>query len=330
MLAPLEKTYQSYIENRIIYEQSLTTTSTLRAFVRWVHNTYPGEIYLTQEMLDIWCSKRETEEWNSFVNRISHLKGYIIYLANHGYSDYSVPYYPKKKEHPVYEPIDDKMIMNLIRAADEISNEEYFHAMNQSKGVRRIERQIKAIILPVSVRFAYSSGVRPTETRLLTRKSVDLTNGVIHISVAETKGYRERIIVLDDDVLSLFRQFDQKIDAIVRERKTFFSNAQGEPYSEWWWRNQFRECWDRYNAPISGDVDKPVTAYSLRHNYVIQNIASLEETANHKKMLALSYSLGHSSIKRTLYYSHMTPRLSSALERSAPGFLRNILKDEDE
>lgn len=317
MLAPIDQYYR-YIDTRRVFAQSMSTTQILCTFINWIGLIFPDEKYFTQEMFDVWCQKRDTEAWNTFVNRIGHLKGFVKYLADLGYDEYFLPCYSKRKEHPFYTPISEAEIMNFITASDEISNFELAKSENTNNANQKIQRIIKALILPVSSRFLYASGVRPTEIRLLERNSIDLNTGIIKISASETKGYRERMIAVSEEMRLLFMDYDCKMNEYVPNRRVFFSKANGENYSDWWWRRVFRECWDRYNQGTG------VVAYNMRHNYVIENIAKLDGTESDKHMLALSASLGHSSLNRTMYYAHMTPRLASALERADPDFLKEV------
>lgn len=80
--------------------------------------------------------------------------------------------------------------------------------------------------------------------------------------------------------------------------------------SKAWITLNFNKLWYQYN-------DSYANAYALRHHYAITNINSwtnvgIEFTS---KLLALSRSMGHSSIESTMYYYSLVPGLRDKLEK---------------
>ena len=66
----------------------------------------------------------------------------------------------------------------------------------------------------------YCCGLRPIEARRLRRKDVNLFNGTVNI--LESKGHKDRIVVLSEDMLELCRNYGQCVETIYPDRKYFF------------------------------------------------------------------------------------------------------------
>ncbi|MFR6378352.1 MAG: tyrosine-type recombinase/integrase [Oscillospiraceae bacterium] len=68
----------------------------------------------------------------------------------------------------------------------------------------------------------YCCGLRPVEARRLRREDVSLRDGVVKI--LESKGHKDRIVVLSESMLALCVTYDQRADTIYPDRKYFFQS----------------------------------------------------------------------------------------------------------
>lgn len=62
----------------------------IKLFDHYCDEHYPGET-LRQEMVDIWCARRETENVNSCYTRMLVIRLFIEYLHKHGQTDILPP-----------------------------------------------------------------------------------------------------------------------------------------------------------------------------------------------------------------------------------------------
>ena len=326
---PIDSMYHKYMEYQEVYKPKMSARPLLSAFVHWCHKNYPGEEFLTQEMLDNWCSVRPTEEWNTCAQRVSRINTFVRFCEERGYGPYSIRKMKKTKEWPFYKELQQEEIIRFFESVDEYSNELFLKSgasvkSDKLNGIRSIGMLLKAIQIPVIYRLDYSTGMRPNETRLLMRRSVNLDRGYIHLTVAEVKGYVERIVPINESLMPWLDKYDEIMEKIVPDRKAFFSRQDGQPHSAWWYRTVFRVCWDRRNK-------SKAVAYAFRHHYVIENIVETNgNMINTKKLIALSNTLGHTKLKRTKYYSHMTPRLGMVTQKARNSFFNEINEDEYE
>ena len=152
-------------------------------------------------------------------------------------------------------------------------------------------------------RLFYCCGLRLAEACYLRRRCVDLEKGTLRI--LQSKGDKDRLVYLSDDVRAMCRDYDAWMQAIIPDREWFFPGRRpGKPFQKTSIDKKFGEFWNR--TSFSGKVDKKPTIHGLRHTFVVDKmnewmLAGIDTDA---MMPYLSRYLGHSSIQETQYYFH--------------------------
>lgn len=277
----------------------------IKLFDHYCADKYPTCGELQQDMVDSWCAKRVTETNSSQDTRTRVVRAFIEYLRNRELTD-AIPPKRLKPESLVYAPyaFDDDELQRFFNECDNIQ-----------PYLGRISSRIRKLTIPVFFRLLYSSGLRTTEARLLRTENVDLVRGVLDIR--QSKGYDQHHVVLHDTMNDLMRRYDQAISALQPDRVYFFESSKGSHYSRDWVQDNFREFWNKANAPAD------VVAYDIRHHYAIVNINSWIDDGFefNDKLQYLSKSMGHRSIEATRYYYSIVPRLADTLrEKTEDGF----------
>lgn len=316
-----EQWHADFIDYRSAYGYKTGTYNFIRCFLNWCTRDYPDDPYLRQEMLDIWRAKRPTENEVSHGNRAASLNKFLVFVNDRGGGPFSL-YTGRLPEHRV-EPavITPEQIGNFFKAVDELSAENE----NVNWFTNRMI-YLKAIEAPVIFRLLFSSGLRPNEARLLRREDVDIENGIIYLR--QTKGYIERIIALHPTMTALLRQYDKLIRAVMPDIDPFFPTHEGEYHNSSWLRTKFKALWYKYN-PKPKEGEREVVVYAFRHNYAIENIMNWHQDGYNadKRLVALSRSMGHVSIKATQYYFHLVPRFADILEETEGDFINSIIPE---
>ena len=75
----------------------------IRLFDRYCAEHYPGEA-LRQEMVDIWCARRKTENVNSCYTRTLVIRLFIGYLRKRGQTDVLAPPALKQNKRTTHPP----------------------------------------------------------------------------------------------------------------------------------------------------------------------------------------------------------------------------------
>ena len=271
----------------------------IRLFDRHCATMLPRATELTQEMVDGWCRRRETELLsNSHRGRIYVIFHFVNYLKARNLTGINAPSIPVKMPR-TYIP----------HAFTEEELENFFKACDSLPGVpRKRDVLLRKIAVPVFFRLLYSSGIRTNEARLLRVSDVNLDNGVLDIRYS--KGHSQHFIVLHDTMLVLMRRYDSAMRMLYPEREYFFSSSRGSYYTQQWIVVNFRQLWYKHNTAHA-------VAYELRHNYAIENINRWvgEGLDFLDKLLYLSRSMGHSDLESTKYYYSLVPALNGILSR---------------
>jgi len=163
------------------------------------------------------------------------------------------------------------------------------------------------VMFPVMMRLTYTCGLRPNESRVLKYKNINFNTGTILIS--ETKGHKERIVVMSPDMLARAREYDTKRAPLSHGSEYFFPKWDGGVYEPRVIQGCFSECWRRANQNVPRDELPGVRVYDLRHRFatsaIIRWINSGAELG--AKLTYLRAFMGHESINETLYYVHFLP-----------------------
>jgi len=111
------------------------------------------------------------------------------------------------------------------------------------------------------VRILYCCGLRPIEACRLVPADVDLSVGKLHIR--ESKGHKDRIVMMAHDVTAYMHNFDKQAKRIMPNRQWFFPNASGNICDNRWLSSTFRQISDKLRiGAVCGN--KP-TLYSFRY-----------------------------------------------------------------
>ena len=73
--------YNDYMQYRLSYSDKKPANDFVRCFLNWCGRTYPDETVLTQQMLDTWCAKRDTENGNSHGSRVSAINRFLDFVS---------------------------------------------------------------------------------------------------------------------------------------------------------------------------------------------------------------------------------------------------------
>ena len=269
------------------------------SFDRYCAEQFPDDKCLSQEMIDLWCRKRDTETNLSCHTRQCCIVALVKYLRARGLSNVHGPDRPKKNR-SLYVPhaFTDEELRNFFHACDSIC---------YKPGHRRRCDKLKKLTTPVIFRVLYSTGMRTNEARLLARDDVGLEEGII--SIKQSKGEQQRYVVIHPTLLPILQRYDRKVAVLCPDRHYFFPSPRGGCLTNTWITDVFREMWDKYNSSHA-------TAYELRHHYAIVNINHWQDMGFelYDHLLYLSKSMGHCSEESTRNYYAIVPAHADTLE----------------
>ncbi len=285
----LQELYDDYVEYRAVSGLKTSTLKSLTLFVHSLQKEHGHEVQLTQVYFDNWYKRRETEKPNSYRARTLPVKTFVEFANLRGLS---------QLELPSDSAFDKTRVLPHIFIDEELFK--FFKACDELETGCQLSSKLNRIEIPVFYRLLYSSGLRLPEVRFLLKKDVNLKDGIIE--VRRTKGYNEHRVVLHDSMVELLSLYDSKVELLMPGRKVFFPNRKDQYHCAQWVNIHFKELWSKYNT-------SKCLAYAFRHNYAIANINSWHSLGYgiSFRLAALSRSMGHTSLRSTLYYFHLVP-----------------------
>ena len=319
----MNREYKSGFKDELVYFREKLTLANrwnrvyrdnLKFFDEYCQRKYPAET-INQQMINEWCTKRETETNNSHNTRILGIREFVKYLQVHGFPDLLLPENLKSEGR--------KYIPHLF-ATEELKR--FFHEcdkIEKSESNNRIPTKIRAITIPVFFKLLYSTGMRTTEARFLKIQDVDLKEGVVNIR--KSKGYDQHYVALHESTIKMLSEYNEKIKMYQPNREYFFESPVNGYYSKQWVYESFKKYWKKANE---GVYARP---YDLRHNYAIENINRWEGKSFDitEKLNILSKSMGHKNTNATVYYYSLCPALADLLIDKTEKSMNEITQEID-
>jgi len=297
MNTPVSGNFKPYIEGLIEQKRAIgypynTSAQKLKAFSVFCMNNYPNETILTKEIAMHWSEKRQSEHVNGLLRRITPIRQLAKYMNSLGIDAYIIPPgIPGKQTRYVPHIFTDQELQAFFAEIDRCAVSPYSPARH--------------LVIPVFFRVLYCCGLRLSEARLLKVEDVDLETG--KLTIRQSKGNKDRNVMLSEEVLNLCRIYHSKVDHILPDRVGFFPNRGGEFYSHIAIDCWFHLFWDKTGITnISGN---PPRVHDFRHSFAVKrlNLWVQEGKDLNAYLPYLSMYLGHAHLTETDYYLHFVP-----------------------
>ncbi len=266
----------------------------------------------SQALVDAWSIQRSTENRASRNSRIGRIKLLAEYMDSMGLpmnvsfefgsSEHSKTYVPTREEASVL-----------------------FSVIDGWNPVFGIPGYVSCAY-PVLFRLYYCLGLLLNEAVVLQRKDVSFDCATLYIR--HSKGDKDRIVFVQNDLLDLMKRYDEKVSASLPGRQWFFPSKTLGQHP--WKHNicrRFRLFWQMAFPDWKG---KRPTVHSLRHAFVVHTVNDWVEEGRDALMLLpyLSRFLDHGSIEDTMYYYHLWDTETGAFARFID--LPSAIEDETE
>lgn len=255
---------------------------------------------ITRDMVMQWAIQRPTEGKNYRNQRVSIVRQLARYLQSLGKN----PYIPK---HFASEAVAVPHVFSRAELTSFFSVVDAY--MPPQPAFRRFVPTYQVLF-----RLFYCCGLRLAEGCYLRRACVDLKNGTIEI--LQSKGNKDRLLFLSDDVLAICKAYDEVMQNIATNREWFFPGWHPDrAIRKTSVDKKFAEFWNK--TPFAGTVDKKPTVQCLRHTFVVDKMNEWMGAGVDTGVMMpyLSRYLGHSSISETQYYFHTIEQASPIIRR---------------
>lgn len=182
------------------------------------------------------------------------------------------------------------------------------------------------LVIPVYFRLLYCCGLRTGEARTLRASDVDLQQGLIDI--IESKGHRSRRVPISQDLLILFRRYDERVSKIYPDRIYFFPTTRSGCYKGKSIAPIFRKIWKA--AGLAQGYGNRPRAYDFRHHFALSNLNKwiAADVDINSKLPYLTRYMGHSCMESTDYYLHLVPEFFKTFSEKVR-ITENVLPEVD-
>lgn len=312
--------FKIYIEGLIEQKQSLgypyvSSGRILYNFDNYCLKNFPNEHTLTSEIVMSWASIRENEHQNGLLRRITPIRQLAKYMNSIGIESYILPSnIPKKQIRYVPHIFTTLELSEFFNAIDNC------HISPSSPG--------RHLVIPVLFRLLYCSGLRSSEARLLHVSDVTIKSGSVFIR--ESKGHKDRIIYLSDDMVRLCKQYNEKIELLYPDRKAFFPNPKGSFYGNSMIIYWFHLFWDDLIIDRSY-TGNSARVHDFRHTFAVNRLNEWvrEEKDINAYLPYLSMYMGHENQADTDYYLHLVPEFFPVFRDKSTKISEHLLPEVD-
>lgn len=240
--------------------------------------------------LDVWGD--ESSSYHS--QRISFVRQLSLYMNSLGIHAY-IPIESVKKGGTVPHFLDRKELLAFFHSLD------VNHPRTKHLYAWRMWNTYRVIF-----RLIYSCGLRNSEACNLRAEDVRLEQGFI--TIYHSKGDKDRLVYLSEDMLELLFRYKQYIcDSLGFTPFWFFPARNPKKHVHKATIDaRFNKAWT-HTSYASCECKKP-TVHCLRHSFVVDRMnAWINEGLSYDQMLPyLCKHLGHRSVEESLYYYHLS------------------------
>lgn len=266
----------------------------LYRFSEFCNLHFPNEQELTETIVKKWI-QNPNDYGNAYQTyRMAAVRNLALYMIGMGQTAYVLPeeFYPRPDPRYAVRIYTKDELALIFKYADTVEP-------NKNSPFRHI-------IIPVIYRLIYCCGLRPGEALKLRMENIDL--GSKEIRVVQSKGLKDRIVVMSDDIATLCIKYNTVANAMCPTRKYFFhSTRTNGALGKTWANKNFNALLQQAN--IDNSLFSKPRLYDLRHTFATHCLQHWIEQGKdiNSKLPYLSAYMGHADVTSTAYYIHLLP-----------------------
>lgn len=276
----------------------------LAEFDCFCSNHFPDKYSLDKELVEAWVYHTESKSVQEIQKRfrtMMHLGNYMLPLRGGTYIAKNTLKTVKPEEPHIFT---------------DAQLEEFFQFCDGFKAVKY--PPYRHLVTSVIFRMIYCCGLRNSEACHLKCCDINLQDGTIKIY--ESKGHKNRVVYMSEDLTELCRKYDSAMVTMNPGREYFFSSSRAGYYNNTLVCALFDSILKK--TSFYGKTSKKPTCHGLRHTFAVNSMRKcIAEGENFDIMIRyLSRYMGHSCPQNTMYYLHMAVNLVPEIRKMTKGY----------
>lgn len=267
-------------------------------------NHFPDKDLLDKKLVEAWVYDTKSKSLQEIQKRFRtmiHLGNYMLPLG-------FVTYIPKNTI-KIAKPEEPHIFTDA-------QLEEFFQFCDGYKVLKY--PPYRHLVVPILFRMIYCCGLRNSEACHLKCCDITLQDGTIKIY--ESKGHKNRLLYMSEDLTELCRKYDSAMVTMNPGREFFFPCSRADYYSNTSVCKLFDSILNK--TSFCGKTSKKPTCHGLRHTFAVNSMRKcIANGENFDIMIRyLSRYMGHSCPQNTMYYLHMAVNLVPEIRKMAKGY----------
>lgn len=261
----------------------------LKLFDRFYLENGYNELIITRDISMQWATQKKSEGNNFRRVRVSCLRQLSLYMNSMGIESY-IPHSMPSATLTVPYLLDRKEIAALFYVIDTY--------LPQDPRWHRFSMEYQVLY-----RMYYCCGMRVSEACCLKKEDVNLDKGIL--TVRQSKGNKDRLVYMADDLTFLCRKYSRKMEIMCPDSIWYFPRMSYQKHLDKSHISaKFKKFWRM--TPYAEKCSKEPTPHGLRHAFVINRLNQWMEKGLQLDIMMpyLSRYLGHSDIEHSMYYYH--------------------------
>jgi integrase len=278
---------------------------------------YPEQCIITNELISAYLTTLSGKHPRTIRTRISIVNEFSKYLSNIGIQSalLNTKFLSKIVKFRPYI-FSSKELTDFFAAADNLDYSP--------------KNSLRHITYPLFFRLLYSSGLRLNEATSLQIKDIDFDNCLVKILNAKLD--KHRLVPINPKLMDKFLLYFNKYHKFSSEDSYFFIGHTDNKISRQSIERNFHEIRWKANIPYinrdhkSNNISGP-RVHDLRHTFAVNCLKRwVQQGKNLNTYLPILQAyLGHSSLRDTAYYLHLTTELFPDIMSKLNYSINNII-----
>ncbi len=276
----------------------------LNDFDTFCKDCFPNKRTLDKELVETWIYQTESKSIQEIQKRFRTM----VHLGNYMLSIGTDAYIAKNKLKRT-KPAEPHIFTNA-------QLEEFFRCCDSFKQVKY--PPYRHLVAAVIFRVIYCCGLRNSEACHI--KCCDINLQDCTIKIYESKGHKNRIVYMSEDLKNLCLKYDSVMEKALPGRAYFFPSSRADHYNNTTVCKLFDTILKK--TSFSEKTSKKPTCHGLRHTFAVNSMRQCIARGEDFDILIryLSRYMGHSCPQNTMYYLHMAVNLVPEIRKMAKGY----------